>query len=62
MEFSDDCNNFIVIYLRKYDIKLISAYNTNTNTFLEKFDEILSSNRKSIILGDMNINLLKTTH
>lgn len=60
LEFSDDHNNFIVVYLRKYDLKIISAYNTNNTMFLDKLEDILSKNNKSIILGDMNIDLLST--
>lgn len=58
-EFSDNFNNFITIYPRKFKIKITAAYNTHTKTFLEKLEEILSSNKNGIFLGEVNINLLK---
>lgn len=58
-EYSDNFNNFIIVYLRKFKINIIVAYNTHNETFLEKIEKILSANKSGIFLGDVNIDLLK---
>lgn len=58
-EFSDNFNNFLIVYLRKLKLKIIGVYNTNNELFFESFDQVLSDNSNAIILGDININLLK---
>lgn len=60
-EFSDTNNNFMIIYLRKINIKIIAVYNTHNISFLEKLEEILAINKNCVILGDMNLDLLKNT-
>lgn len=58
-EFSDNNNNFVIVYLRKLNLKIFAAYNTHNETFLGKLEEILASNKNCIILGDINIDILK---
>lgn len=36
--------------------------NSDTNDFLEKLEDIISNNKKMIILGDININLLNNSN
>ena len=44
--------------MRKIKLNIIGIYNSNTNEFYDIFDSVLSDYKNSIIVGDMNINLL----
>lgn len=60
-EFNDNNNHFLIIQLYKLNLKIVAIYNTHTTTFLPKLEDILSNNNNCIVIGDMNIDLLKKT-
>lgn len=54
-------NQFFILKLKSFNTKLCGVYkppDTNTRNFLEKYDSILSSNKKMICMGDFNIDIL----
>ena len=57
-----DVNNFLLIELVEYDIKIMGVYNPgyNVDILIEKLDEFFSQLKKIVILGDFNINLFDT--
>ena len=59
-EMVDDMNNFLIVELMDYDLKVFGVYTPgrDVDSFLLKFEETLSNFKRMIILGDMNINLL----
>lgn len=58
-EYDDFFNNFLCIHIQQLNFKIIAIYNTNNNEFFNQFDQILTTNRRCIIVGDFNINLLE---
>lgn len=64
-EYSHGNSNFIVVNLPEYGFKVCGVYNlpdSSTNeefeSFLCKLEEIFNNNKKLILFGDLNINLL----
>lgn len=55
-----DVNNFLVIELLDFGIKLMGVYNPGRNVtqFLDKFEQIISNYDTLYIGGDLNLNLL----
>lgn len=64
LELNYDVNNFLVIEILDYNIKIMGVYNPGRNVlmFLDKFEQIISRIDKLIICGDFNLNLLDSSN
>lgn len=58
-ELSSTNNNYLVVYLRKLNLKIAAFYNTKNDEFLHTLDSLLTNKKNCILIGDANIDLLK---
>lgn len=59
LEYDDNFNNFLMVHIKELNVNILGAYNTKTNDFLEKLDDILSKYSNCLMVSDSNVNLLQ---